>query len=128
MTEFVIALSSASAIAERVGPKAANLARLHGAGAAPLSAGGDHLVTLPILRAIAGERPVGVIHFDAHSDTSDSYFGGEKYTHGTPTRAMSSFAGSRSTGSRMKVAISPKRGTTMPESGSGNLSVIYLSS
>src|SRR5712671_3384431 len=61
-------------------------ARLHGAGAAPLSAGGDHLVTLPILRAIARERPVGVVHFDAHSDTSDSYFGGEKYTHGTPFR------------------------------------------
>ncbi len=55
-------------------------------GAAPLSAGGDHLVTLPILRAIARERPVGVVHFDAHSDTSDSYFGGEKYTHGTPFR------------------------------------------
>ena len=61
-------------------------ARLHAAGAAPLSAGGDHLVTLPILRAIARERPVGIVHFDAHSDTSDSYFGGEKYTHGTPFR------------------------------------------
>ena len=61
-------------------------ARLHAAGAAPLSAGGDHLVTLPILRAIARERPVGLIHFDAHSDTGDTYFGGEKYTHGTPFR------------------------------------------
>jgi guanidinopropionase len=61
-------------------------ARLHKAGAVPLSAGGDHLVTLPILRAIARKRPVGLIHFDAHSDTSDSYFGGEKYTHGTPFR------------------------------------------
>jgi guanidinopropionase len=44
------------------------------------------LVTLPILRAIAREKPVGLVHFDAHSDTSDSYFGGEKYTHGTPFR------------------------------------------
>jgi len=61
-------------------------ARVHAAGAVPLSAGGDHLITLPILRAIARERPVGVVHFDAHSDTSDSYFGGEKYTHGTPFR------------------------------------------
>src|SRR5258708_13768610 len=60
--------------------------RLHAAGATPLSAGGDHLVTLPILRAIAREQPVGIVHFDAHSDTSDSYFGGEKYTHGTPFR------------------------------------------
>ena len=31
-------------------------------------------------------RPLGLVHFDAHSDTSDSYFGGEKYTHGTPFR------------------------------------------
>ena len=61
-------------------------ARLHAAGAAPLSAGGDHLITLPILRAIARQKPVGVVHFDAHSDTGDSYFGGEKYTHGTPFR------------------------------------------
>ncbi len=61
-------------------------ATLHAAGAAPLSAGGDHLVTLPILRAIARERPVGIVHFDAHSDTSDEYFGGQKYTHGTPFR------------------------------------------
>src|SRR5258706_85880 len=60
--------------------------RLHAAGAAPLSAGGDHLVTLPILAAIARDQPVGIVHFDAHSDTSDSYFGGEKYTHGTPFR------------------------------------------
>jgi guanidinopropionase len=61
-------------------------ATLHQAGAAPLSAGGDHLVTLPILRAIAKDRPVGLVHFDAHSDTGDTYFGGEKYTHGTPFR------------------------------------------
>ncbi len=61
--------------------------RLHAAGAVPLSAGGDHLVTLPILRAIAAAGPpLGLVHFDAHSDTSDSYFGGEKYTHGTPFR------------------------------------------
>jgi guanidinopropionase len=61
-------------------------ARLHEAGATPLTAGGDHLITLPILRAIAREQPVGLIHFDAHSDTGDTYFGGEKYTHGTPFR------------------------------------------
>jgi guanidinopropionase len=54
--------------------------------AVPLSAGGDHLVTLPILRALAAKRPVGMVHFDAHSDTTDSYFGGERYTHGTPFR------------------------------------------
>ncbi len=57
--------------------------RVRAAGTAPLSVGGDHLVTLPILRALAGERPVGMVHFDAHSDTTDSYFGGSRYTHGT---------------------------------------------
>ena len=52
----------------------------------PLSAGGDHLITLPILRGIAQEAPLGMVHFDAHSDTWDPYFGGYKYTHGTPFR------------------------------------------
>ncbi|BBK40572.1 guanidinopropionase [Allostella vacuolata] len=61
-------------------------ARVHAAGAIPLSAGGDHLITLPIMRAIARHRPVGMVHFDAHSDTWDSYFGGYKFTHGTPFR------------------------------------------
>ncbi|MGF1528325.1 MAG: agmatinase [Candidatus Competibacterales bacterium] len=59
---------------------------LHDRGIAPLTAGGDHLVTLPIMRVIAGERPLGMIQFDAHVDTIDSYFGGSKYTHGTPFR------------------------------------------
>ena len=61
-------------------------ARVHAAGAIPLSAGGDHLITLPIMRAIARGRPLGMVHFDAHSDTWDTYFGGFKYTHGTPFR------------------------------------------
>lgn len=56
------------------------------AGAVPLTAGGDHLISLPILRAVAKETPVGLIHFDAHSDTNDTYFGDNKYTHGTPFR------------------------------------------
>jgi guanidinopropionase len=59
---------------------------VHRHGAAPISAGGDHLVTLPILRALARERPVGMIHFDAHSDTNDTYFGDHPYTHGSPFR------------------------------------------
>lgn len=55
-------------------------------GALPLSCGGDHLTTLPVLRAIAKDRPVGLIQFDAHSDTNDTYFGDNPYTHGTPFR------------------------------------------
>ena len=62
-------------------------AAIHKAGAIPLSAGGDHLITLPIMRAIAKDGPpLGMVHFDAHTDTWDSYFGGHKYTHGTPFR------------------------------------------
>jgi len=54
--------------------------------AVPLAIGGDHLSSLPILQAVAASAPVGMIHFDAHSDTVDTYFGGLKYTHGTPFR------------------------------------------
>ncbi len=55
------------------------------AGAVPLSVGGDHSISLPILRAIAADRPVGMVHIDAHTDTSDTEFG-HKFTHGTPFR------------------------------------------
>jgi guanidinopropionase len=55
-------------------------------GIRPLAAGGDHLCSLPILRAVGEKRPVGMIHFDAHTDLYDQYFGGFKYTHGTPFR------------------------------------------
>ncbi|WP_421700434.1 agmatinase [Ancylobacter sp.] len=56
------------------------------AGALPLTAGGDHLISLPILRGLAKNGPVGLIQFDAHSDTYDSFFNGSRYTHGTPFR------------------------------------------
>jgi len=48
--------------------------------------GGDHLITLPIFRAIAKDRPIGMVHFDAHMDTADDAYDGEKYHHGTPFR------------------------------------------
>ncbi len=56
------------------------------AGATPLCVGGDHSITLPILRAVSRRHgPVGVVHFDAHPDTWDEYFG-SKFFHGTPFR------------------------------------------
>lgn len=61
-------------------------ARLRAAGVRPLTAGGDHLCSLPILRALARDRPLGMIHFDSHTDLFHSYFGGAMYTHGTPFR------------------------------------------
>ena len=52
----------------------------------PISIGGDHLISLPILRGLKKDKSVGIFQFDSHSDTWDSYFGGYKYTHGTPFR------------------------------------------
>jgi guanidinopropionase len=59
---------------------------VHAAGVVPLSAGGDHLVTLPIMKVLGRGRPLGLVHFDAHTDTWDRYYGEYKYTHGTPFR------------------------------------------
>ena len=61
-------------------------ARVKSTGIIPMSVGGDHLCSLPILRGLAADGPVGMIHFDAHTDLFESYFGGFKYTHGTPFR------------------------------------------
>ncbi|MFF3666757.1 agmatinase [Microtetraspora malaysiensis] len=48
--------------------------------------GGDHTIALPLLRAAARlHGPIALLHFDAHLDTWDTYFGAE-YTHGTPFR------------------------------------------
>ena len=52
----------------------------------PISIGGDHLISLPILRGLKKDKAIGIFQFDSHSDTWDSYFGGYKYTHGTPFR------------------------------------------
>jgi len=54
-----------------------------------LTIGGDHTIALPLLRAMSERHgPVAVVHFDAHLDTWESYFGA-KYTHGTPFRRAS---------------------------------------
>jgi agmatinase len=59
---------------------------LHEAGTRCISVGGDHSLSLPLLRAITKHHgPVGVIQFDAHNDLWDEYFG-SRYSHGTPFR------------------------------------------
>jgi len=55
------------------------------AGATPLSAGGDHSISYPILRALGRDGPVGMIHIDAHTDTWGP-FQGCKFHHGAPFR------------------------------------------
>jgi agmatinase len=51
-----------------------------------VAVGGDHTIALPLLRATAARHgPLALVHFDAHLDTWDTYFG-QRYTHGTPFR------------------------------------------
>ena len=56
------------------------------AGARCACVGGDHSISLPLLRAVAKKHgPVALVQFDAHNDLWDEYFG-SKYSHGTPFR------------------------------------------
>jgi agmatinase len=55
------------------------------AGVLPLSVGGDHSITHPILKAVGCERPVGLVHIDAHADTGGP-FDGTRFHHGGPFR------------------------------------------
>jgi guanidinopropionase len=59
--------------------------RLAKAGVTPVSVGGDHSMTLPILKALGKDRPVGMVHIDAHADTSGPYEG-TRFHHGGPFR------------------------------------------
>ena len=59
--------------------------RIHAAGAWPLSIGGDHSMTYPILRALGRDRPLGMVHIDAHCDTSGT-LEGSRFHHGGPFR------------------------------------------
>ena len=61
------------------------VARLVEAEIVPLSVGGDHSVSLPLLKAVGKARPVGLIHIDAHCDT-DGALEGCKFHHGGPFR------------------------------------------
>ena len=60
--------------------------RLAAAKVSSVTAGGDHLVTLPILRAIVKERPIALVQFDAHCDTADTSRDGNRYSSSTPFR------------------------------------------
>ena len=63
----------------------AGMAELCRAGVIPVAMGGDHSISLPLLRGLSKTRggPVALLHIDAHSDTIASYFGRD-YNHGTP--------------------------------------------
>ena len=55
------------------------------AGITPLTAGGDHSISHPILKAVGRDAPVGLVHVDAHCDT-DGWMGNSKFYHGAPFR------------------------------------------
>jgi guanidinopropionase len=59
--------------------------RIQSAGVRPLSVGGDHSITYPILKALGHDRPVGLVHIDAHCDTMGE-IDGSKFHHGGPFR------------------------------------------
>lgn len=73
-------------IAEAIGQIETGADALLERAGALLSIGGDHTIALPLLRSVARRHgPVALLHFDAHLDTWDTYFGAS-YTHGTPFR------------------------------------------
>ena len=76
-------------ITEGLGQIREGLLDLIGSGRPVISLGGDHTIALPALQAVhAVHGPVALVHFDAHLDTWDTYFG-EPQTHGTPFRRAS---------------------------------------
>lgn len=54
-------------------------------GSIPLAFGGDHSITIPILRVLGASQPLAVVHVDAHCDTGGAY-GGSPFHHGAPFR------------------------------------------
>jgi agmatinase len=76
-------------ITEAIGQIEEGAASLADNGSRLVTLGGDHTIALPLLRVMARRHgPVAVLHFDAHLDTWDTYFGAP-YTHGTPFRRAS---------------------------------------
>lgn len=59
--------------------------KIAAAGLKPVSAGGDHSITYPIMKALGAEAPLGMVHIDAHCDTAGPY-DDEKFHHGGPFR------------------------------------------
>lgn len=74
------------AIKEAIATVEASASELLSQGTRLVTLGGDHTIALPLLRAVHRVHgPVALLHFDAHLDTWDTYFGAP-YTHGTPFR------------------------------------------
>ncbi len=80
-----IPFRSRYSLADSVEDIEAFFTKIAAAGVAPVAVGGDHSVTYPILKALGANRPVGLVHIDAHCDTGGP-FEGAKFHHGGPFR------------------------------------------
>ena len=80
-----VPLRSRFSLGDSIEDIAAFYARVQAAGVRPVSVGGDHSVTFPILKSLGAERPVGLVHIDAHCDTMGE-IEGSKFHHGGPFR------------------------------------------
>ena len=72
-------------LADSIADIEAFIATVRDAGATPLAIGGDHSMSYPILRALGHDRPLGMVHIDAHCDTSGE-LEGSRFHHGGPFR------------------------------------------
>ena len=80
-----VPLRSRFSLGDSIEDIAAFYARIQAAGVRPVSVGGDHSVTFPILKSLGAGRPVGLVHIDAHCDTMGE-IEGSKFHHGGPFR------------------------------------------
>jgi agmatinase len=78
-----VPLQSRFSLADSIADIEAFYDRVREAAVVPLSVGGDHSITYPILRALGRDRPVGLVHIDAHCDTSGPQEG-TRFHHGGP--------------------------------------------
>ncbi|MGA8381063.1 MAG: arginase family protein, partial [Stellaceae bacterium] len=80
-----VPLRSRFSLDESIEDIASFYARIHAAGVRPVSVGGDHSVSYPILKSLGAGRPLGLVHIDAHCDTMGEV-DGSKFHHGGPFR------------------------------------------
>ncbi len=80
-----VPLQSRFSLADSIADIEAFYGRVREAGVVPLSVGGDHSITYPILKALGRDRPLGLVHIDAHCDTSGPQEG-TRFHHGGPFR------------------------------------------
>jgi agmatinase len=80
-----VPMASRFSLAQCIADIEAFFDRLRAANVIPLAVGGDHSITYPILKALGRDRPVGMVHIDAHCDSAGEYEG-SKFHHGGPFR------------------------------------------